>query len=87
MSDRHYSGEIEKAMQNFFTLLSERDKRLYAAVEAAKLGQGGIGYVASLLRCSERTIRRGLVELRNPDSIATQRVRKKGAGERVACRV
>jgi hypothetical protein len=37
-----YSPEIEGKMQRFFGWLSEKDRRRYAAVEAAKLGHGGI---------------------------------------------
>ncbi len=43
-------------MRTFFAVLSERDRRLYAAVEASKLGHGGICYIASVLGCCERTI-------------------------------
>ena len=59
-----YSPEIEQTMRTFFAVLSERDRRLYAAVEASKLGHGGICYIASVLGCCERTICRGLDELR-----------------------
>jgi hypothetical protein len=53
-------------MKTFFASLSEHDRRGYAAIEAFKLGYGGIDYMADLLGCSERTVRRGLVELQNP---------------------
>ena len=41
-----YSAEIEQKMQRFFGWLSEKDRRRYAAVEAAKLGHGGVEYIA-----------------------------------------
>jgi hypothetical protein len=78
-----YSPETEQTMRTFFALLSERDRRLYAAVEAAKLGHGGICYIASVLDCCERTIRRGLDELRQPSSVSLDRIRRKGGGARV----
>ena len=37
-----YSLEIEKQMQEMFSRLSEKDKRLYAAIEALKFSYGGI---------------------------------------------
>ena len=38
-----YSAEIEQKMQRFFGWLSEKDRRRYAAVEAAKgWGQNNI---------------------------------------------
>jgi hypothetical protein len=58
-----YSDEIEQAMRILYSSLSERDRRRYAAVEAAKLGHGGISYVASVLGCSHNTIRQGQYDL------------------------
>jgi hypothetical protein len=49
-----YSAEIELFMQQLYASLSERDRRRYAAVEAIKLGNGGIVYLAHLFGCSER---------------------------------
>ena len=40
-----YAAEIEHKMQRFFGWLSEKDRRRYAAVEAAKLGHGGVEYI------------------------------------------
>lgn len=39
-----YSDEIEKDMQSLYESLSEKDRRRYAAIEAKKLGHGGIVY-------------------------------------------
>jgi len=43
----NYRFDIERAMQQVFHSLGERDRRLYAAVESAKLGHGGIGKESS----------------------------------------
>ena len=40
-----YSREVETQMSRFFDSLCERDRRRYAAVEASKLGHGGIAYI------------------------------------------
>ena len=74
-----YSGEVEGMMQRLFGWLSEKDRRRYAAVEAAKLGHGGVEYVARVLGCDPKTIRQGLRELEEPEDSAADRVRKKGA--------
>jgi hypothetical protein len=58
-----YSDEIEKVMRILYVSLSERDRRRYAAVEAAKLGHGGITYIASVLGCSYKTILKGQFDL------------------------
>jgi hypothetical protein len=74
-----YDPEIEHSMRMFHDSLSEKDRRRYAAIEAAKLGQGGIEYVATLLDCDPKTIRQGQQDLDHlPDELG-QRVRKKGA--------
>jgi hypothetical protein len=71
--------DIERSMRALFASLSERDRRLYAATEALKLGHGGIAYLASVLGCSERTIRRGILQLGRLPQPLDGRVRKKGA--------
>jgi hypothetical protein len=58
-----YSEEHEQQMRAFYTSLSERDKRRYAALEARKLPYGGISYLCRVLRCDPKTIGRGLAEL------------------------
>lgn len=73
-----YPPDVETAMRGFFDSLSERDRRRYAAVEAAKLGRGGLRYLARILGCDEKTIRRGKQELTNPPLLPLGRTRKKG---------
>jgi hypothetical protein len=73
-----YTAEIERKMKRFFDWLSEKDRRRYAAVEAAKLGQGGVEYVARVLQCDPKTIRQGMQDLEEPQDAAANRVRKKG---------
>ena len=45
-----YPPEVEQRMQRFYDSLSEKDRRRYAAIEALKLGWGGITYRASIVR-------------------------------------
>ena len=77
----YYPLDVERAMQQVFQSLAERDQRIYAAVEACKLGHGGISYIAQLFGCDRKTIRRGLQELHQPACSSPGRSRKKGAGE------
>jgi hypothetical protein len=76
-----YPPQVEEAMRTLFRSLSERERRLYAAVEVAKLGRGGLSYLAEVLGCDEKTIRRGKRELAQPaaDPPPPGRSRKKGA--------
>ena len=65
-------------MKKFFDSLSEKDRRRYAAVEVAKLGHGGIEYVARVLGCDAKTIQQGREELEQVEDAAAGRVRKIG---------
>lgn len=70
-------------VRNLYQTLSEKDQRRYAAVEAKRLGHGGITYVAELLGCSTKTISRGIDELEQlPDDPAAGRIRRPGAGRK-----
>ena len=69
-------------MQRFCSWLSEKDRRRYAAVEAAKLGHGGIEDMAQVLACDPQTIRQGLRELEEAAEAAAGRLRKKGGDAR-----
>lgn len=70
---------VEVQMVKFFRSLSERDRRRYAAMEAAKLGHGGIEYVSRLLGYDPKTIGRGIAELQSEDDLTMDGQRKKGA--------
>lgn len=67
-------------MRGLFESLPERQRRPYAAVEAAKLGRGGLTYLATVLGCDVKTIRRGQRERALPPPLPPGRSRKKGAG-------
>lgn len=73
-----YAHDVERKMKRFFDWLSEKDRRRYSAIEAAKLGHGGVEFIASVLSCDPKTIRQGLKELVDPEGPAAGRVRKKG---------
>lgn len=61
---KEYSPEIESLMYTHYLTLSEKDRRHYAAVEAAKLGHGGINYISDLFGCCRQTVASGLEELK-----------------------
>jgi hypothetical protein len=66
-------------MRRLFDSLKESDRRRYAAIEAAKLGYGGVEYIATVLRCDPKTIRLGLSELEGEAELDIGRTRKRGA--------
>lgn len=76
-----YTPAIELAMMTFFRSLREKDRRRYAAVEASKLGPGGIPYISHLLGIDPKTIRQGQADLQDLPEVPPERVRKKGGAE------
>ena len=74
-----YKAAVERQMVKFYDALSEKDRRRYAAVEALKLGHGGVQYLADLFGCDPDTIRHGAQDIELlPADEAAGRVRKKG---------
>ena len=78
-----YTPEVEDRMRGFYHTLSEKDQRRFAALEARRLGHGGIEYTARVLGCSRRTIERGVDELDAlPHDPVEGRVRRPGGGRK-----
>jgi len=73
-----YGSRVERMMMRLYQSLSEKDRRRYAAVEAAKLGHGGVEYVAGVLGCDSKTIGQGRMDLELEADPAADHVRKKG---------
>jgi Rhodopirellula transposase DDE domain len=78
-----YSPEIERLLCQYYQSLSEKDRRRFAALEAIKLGHGGIRYIAKVLACAPQTVKDGMRELKQlPTDPAGSRVRKPGGGRK-----
>ena len=79
-----YAEATEKSMRKFYGTLSEKNRRRYAAVEAQKLGHGGITYIAKVLGCSHGTISSGIKELNElpEESGYDARIRRPGGGRK-----
>lgn len=71
--------ELKAAIILFYSLLDEQQRRLYAGLEAMKIGHGGDQQIADLLGLSPSTVARGRQQLLSQD-IEIGRVRKQGAG-------
>ena len=76
-----FPDELKAAIILFFSLLDERERRLYAGLEALKWGHGGDRKVANLLGLDEKTVARGRRELLEGD-LDYEGVRKPGGGRR-----
>ncbi len=75
-----YTQETESQMQALYHRLPEKNRRLYAGVEASKLGRGGVSYIARLFQCSRNTVLRGIQELDEEEVVDQDRNRKAGGG-------
>lgn len=81
---KSYSTEIEIQMQRYYQSLSEKDRRRYAAIEAVKLGYGGLAYIKRLFGCHHETLQLGLSELQNEAVLNEERIRQEGGGRKSA---
>ena len=79
-----YPEEIEQKMLKFYQSLSEKERRHYAAIEAIKLGWGGVSYICHLRWLNAATVNRGIEELDCERSLSNGRTRKPGAGRKRA---
>jgi hypothetical protein len=79
-----YSKEVKHAMRLHYRQLREKDRRRYAAVEALKLGYGGISYISRLLSVDRKTILEGKKELQvlTPPAQMEGRQRRAGGGRK-----
>jgi hypothetical protein len=73
------SPELKAAIILFYSLLDEQQRRLYAGLEAHKLGHGGDRKIAEFLGLDPHTVARGRQELFS-QQIQRDRIREKGSG-------
>lgn len=78
-----YTEEILDKMRDYLSGLPERSRRQYAALEAIKLGHGGISYMSNQLGIDRKTIQRGKKELSGQiDLVPAGRQRRIGGGRK-----
>ena len=82
-SESHPEQTVHQQMNLLLSRLDEQQRRWYAAIEAQKLGRGGVTMVAKITGLSVETIRRGRTELE--DGLAERpvdRIRQAGGGRK-----
>lgn len=77
-------ARIQRRFESLAPFLDEKQRRLLVAAEAVTYGDGGIERVASLVSVAPSTVRSGLRELQDPESIEPDRVRCPGGGRKRA---
>jgi hypothetical protein len=73
--------ELKAALVLFFSLLDEKQRRLYAGLQSLEFGYGGDRRVAEFLSLDPHTVAQGRRELRARD-FEVERVRKAGGGRK-----
>jgi hypothetical protein len=73
--------ELKAAIALFHSLLDEKHRRLYAGLEALKIGHGGDAAIARLLGVDPRTVARGRQELLTGPN-ESDSLRKPGGGRK-----
>lgn len=73
--------ELKAGLILFFSLLDERQRRLYAGLEAARMGHGGDRKISELLGLDPHTVAKGRRELFS-GSLDRERLRKVGGGRK-----
>ncbi len=71
--------EVRAAIILFYSILDEKQRRLYAGLESIKQGRGGDAIIARLLDIDVHTVAKGRAQLSRAD-LEVDRVRKAGAG-------
>jgi hypothetical protein len=75
------SHELKAAIILFFSLLDERQRRLYAGLESQKFGRGGDRKIAELLGLDAHTVAKGRRDLFSGE-IDRERIRHQGGGRK-----
>lgn len=68
--------------KTFFSGLNERQKRSFLAIEAQRLGYGGISEVSRKFGVSRDTISKGITELEPDSNVLINRIRRAGGGRK-----
>ena len=73
--------ELRAAIVLFYSLLDEKQRRLFAGLQSLKEGHGGDRHIAELLGLNSRTVAKGRRELLEGE-VKRGRVRREGAGRK-----
>lgn len=73
------SDKVKAAIILFFSILNEKQKRLYAGLESLKLGYGGDKIISELIGVDVHTVSKGRKEIVS-GKIDNERIRCKGGG-------
>jgi len=73
--------EVKAAIIIFFSILDEKQRRLYAGLESLKFGHGGDRLISEMLGLNIKTVAKGRQELLHNETL-TNDIRKPGGGRK-----
>jgi len=73
------TDELKAAVVLFYSILDEKQQRMYAGLESIKIGHGGDKLISKLLKIDPETVSKGRKELTS-GNFEKERIRKQGAG-------
>ncbi len=73
--------EIKASIILFYSMLNEKQRRLYAGLESLRVGHGGDRLIAQLLALNEKTVSKGRKELLERE-VVIDSIRRKGGGRK-----
>jgi hypothetical protein len=73
---------LNDTAREYFAQLSEKDKRVFAALEATRLGRHGVQRVSEFYEIHPNTVRRGKQELAKGTKTSSNRIRQPGGGRK-----
>jgi hypothetical protein len=71
-----------KRFQQIAPVLNEQSRRRFVALEAQRLGRGGVSVMARITGLARSTIYHGISDIRNNVTTPPGRIRKEGAGRK-----
>jgi predicted ArsR family transcriptional regulator len=82
MKKTDFSFDIEQLEQVFYNNLTEKGRRLFAGLEAMKIGYYGVNDVSTKYKINKHTVRKGQKELLSENLVPAGSIRKKGGGRK-----
>jgi hypothetical protein len=73
---------VRKRYREIAPVLNEQSRRRFVALEAQRLGRGGVSLMARITGLARSTIYHGLSDIRNNVATRPGRIRKQGAGRK-----
>ena len=81
MNPKILANELKAALIIFFSILDEKQRRLYAGLESLKTGHSGDKQIAELLDLNEKTVAKGRTELLS-GKVKVETIRSPGGGRK-----